>query len=140
VKAAEAEQPAAAPAANPPQPPPRAQWEAMLQQVEAALATQPEAPALLFQRACLLAELGRIPEARNEYIKVLQREPSHLGALNNLGNLLLAAGYRSAARIAYQEAVRLHPDDPMSRTNLGNVLLTESQMQMALEKPADSSS
>ena len=53
---------------------------------------------------------------------MLARDPSHRLALNNLGTLLHATGYRTAARTAYAEAVARHPGDPMSHVNLGNVL------------------
>ena len=36
---------------------------------------------------------------------MLEREPYHLAALNNLGSVLIAPGHRSAARIAYKEAI-----------------------------------
>lgn len=74
-----------------------------------------------FERACLLAELGRTLEARDAYIDVLSRDPSHRAALNNLGALLLQTGYRAAARTAFLEAVSRYPDDPVSQTNLANV-------------------
>jgi tetratricopeptide (TPR) repeat protein len=62
--------------------------------------------------ACLLTEMGRTLEARNAYLDLLAREPSHRLALNNLGTLLHATGYRTAARTAYAEAVARHPGDP----------------------------
>jgi glutamate/tyrosine decarboxylase-like PLP-dependent enzyme len=77
---------------------------------------------LQFERACLLTELGKTQEARDAYIGLLSREPSHCAALNNLGTLLHESGFRTAARTAYSEAVARHPNDAMSRVNLGNVL------------------
>ena len=87
-------------------------WEAELPEVESRLAANPESIDLRFRRASLLAELGRLVEARNDYIKVLEREPYHLAALNNLGKVLIAVGHRQAARIAFHEAVTRHPDNP----------------------------
>jgi Tfp pilus assembly protein PilF/glutathione synthase/RimK-type ligase-like ATP-grasp enzyme len=104
---------------------PRAKWEAELQEVERRLASDPGSVDLRFRRAFWLSELGRLADARNDYIKVLECEPRHQGALNNLASLLAAMGNRSAARLAYQEAVARHPDDYMSRVNLGNLLLHE---------------
>jgi hypothetical protein len=78
--------------------------------------------ALRFERACLLAETGDFAGARDAYIDLLSRDPSHLAALNNLGTLLYEAGYRTAARTAYREAAERHPADAMSRVNLGNAL------------------
>jgi hypothetical protein len=96
--------------------------EAALTELDARLSREPEAIEARFQRACLLAELGRMDDARKAYLDVLARDPVHAGALNNLGTLLYAQGYRSAARTAYARAAACHPDDPMGHVNLANVL------------------
>jgi len=102
-------------------PPQRAREEA-LRELDRRLAEEPESVSVRFERAGLLAELGRTLEARNAYIDVLARDPGHRLALNNLGTLLYATGYRTAARTAYAEAVARHPGDPMGHVNLGNIL------------------
>ena len=107
--------------------------ESGLRDLEARLAADPESIPLRFERACLLAEMGRTLEARNAYIDLLGRQPSHRLALNNLGTLLHSTGYRSAARTAYAEAVARHPEDPMSRVNLGNVLYEAGEFAAARE-------
>jgi glutamate/tyrosine decarboxylase-like PLP-dependent enzyme len=119
--------PAAAKAAVAPKSTQRIAWEAELLEVDSRLASDLGSIDLRCRRAFLCFELGRYVDARNEYIQVLQREPRHLTALNNLGCVLIATGHRSAARIAYQEAVSRHPGDPTSRANLGCFLLTESE-------------
>jgi glutamate/tyrosine decarboxylase-like PLP-dependent enzyme len=131
----EAARPAAATtSAKPPQ---RLAWETELQEVEGRLSSDPSSIDLSCRRAFLCSELGRFVDARNEYITVLQRQPNHLAALNNLGCVLIATGHRSAARIAYQEAVVRHPDDPMSRVNLGCFLLEESERREVHEQCED---
>ena len=75
-----------------------------------------------FERACLLAEMGRTLRGSPRLSRLLSKEPAHRLALNNLGTLLHDTGYRTAARTAYAEAVTRHPDDPMSRVNLANTL------------------
>jgi hypothetical protein len=100
----------------------------------ARIAADPDSVSLRFEHACLLTELGRTLEARDAYLDLLAREPSHRLALNNLGTLLHDAGYRTAARTAYTEAVARHPDDPMSRVNLGNVLYQAGEFQSAREQ------
>jgi glutathione synthase/RimK-type ligase-like ATP-grasp enzyme len=107
--------------------PPRLKWLADLDEIEQQLLSDPGSIHLRFRRASLLLELGRLPEARADYLKVLEREPSHLEALNDLGRILDATRYRTAARTAFREAVTQHPNDPASRVNLGNSLLEESQ-------------
>jgi aromatic-L-amino-acid/L-tryptophan decarboxylase len=101
--------------------------EAELQDLERKLACDPGSIDLRFRRGLLLSRLGRLVDARNDYIKVLEREPNHQAALSNLGCVLFASGQREAARIAYNEAVTRHPHDPISRVNLGNLLLEKSE-------------
>ncbi len=113
---------------------PRAKWESELREVESQMASDPFSLDLRFQRASLLSELGRLVDARTEYMKVLEREPYHLAALNKLGSVLIATGHRTAAGIAYKEAVVRHPDDSTSRVNYGNYLLEESERQEAYKR------
>jgi aromatic-L-amino-acid/L-tryptophan decarboxylase len=122
VPATPAEPPAAPTSAEPP---PRPLWEAELFDVDRQLASSPDSPSLRFRRACLLSELGRLGEARDDFIAVLKRDPQHLDALRRLGNVLIAMGHRMAARLVYHEAVTRHADDPLSHVNIGNFLLEE---------------
>jgi aromatic-L-amino-acid/L-tryptophan decarboxylase len=89
--------------------------------------------AMLLERACLLDETGRTPEARDAYLDLLAREPSHRLALNNLGTLLHSTGHRTAARTAYAQAAARHPGDPMSHVNLGNVFHESGEFPAARE-------
>jgi aromatic-L-amino-acid/L-tryptophan decarboxylase len=98
-------------------------FQLALQSVERQLQLNPNSITLLFQRACFLEQTGRAAEARSIYIDVLGREPSHVGALNNLGNLLLAAREISEARRIYELAVAEHPGHPPCRASLGNLLI-----------------
>jgi glutamate/tyrosine decarboxylase-like PLP-dependent enzyme len=102
---------------------PRRLRESRLLELEVQIAADSSAIPLRFERACLLAEVGRTTDARDAYIELLSLEPSHRAALNNLGTLLHQTGYRAAARTAYAQAVAKHPDDPMSQVNLANVLV-----------------
>ncbi|MGO4879944.1 MAG: tetratricopeptide repeat protein [Bryobacteraceae bacterium] len=113
--------------------PPQRVRESALRDLDGRIASEPGAVHLRFERACLLAEMGRTLDARNAYLDVLAREPAHLTALNNLGTLLHASGQRTAARTAYAEAVARHPDDPMSRVNLANILYEGGEFPAARE-------
>ena len=104
-----------------------------LRDVEARLALESGSIPLLFERACLLSEMGRNEDAKQAYLDVLTRCPSHVGALNNLGTLLYFTGYRTAARSAYTEAIRLHPGQPMAHVNLGNLFLEAGELAAARE-------
>lgn len=101
--------------------------------VESRLSSAPDSIALRFDRACLLNEMGRIEDAKQAYLDVLTRCPSHVGALNNLGTLLYFTGYRTAARSAYTEAIRQHPEEPMAHVNLGNMFLEAGELTAARE-------
>lgn len=107
--------------------------EAALQDLETRLSADSEAVELRFDRACLLSELGRTLEARDAFLDVLRRAPSHRGALNNLGTLLHATGYRTAARTAFRESAARHPGDPMSLANLANALRENGEFEQARE-------
>jgi len=107
--------------------------EDALRDLDGRIASDPDSSSLRFERASLLAGMGRALEARNAYLDLLAREPSHRLALNNLGSLLEATGYRTAARTAYAEAVARHPGDPVSRVNLADVLFENGQFQAARE-------
>ena len=96
-----------------------------LEKVDAKLSANPDDVDTLFERARLLTDLGRLEEARNAYMAVIQRAPTHFGALNNLGGNLHATGFRTAARTAYAEAVAHHPHNPLGHFNLGNLLREE---------------
>jgi hypothetical protein len=75
--------------------------------------------------------MGRSLEARNIYIELLNLQPSHIGALNHLGNLLVTAGEYGKAQRLYSTAVARHPDDLMSRMNLATVLLQLGEAEKA---------
>jgi len=113
--------------------PPQRARESALRELRERITSNPNEVSLRFEFGCLLAEMGRTLEARDAYLALLAREPSHRLALNNLGTLLHATGYRTAARTAYAEAVACHPDDPMSHVNLGNVLYESGEFPAARE-------
>ncbi|HWE76130.1 MAG TPA: tetratricopeptide repeat protein [Stellaceae bacterium] len=77
-------------------------------------------------RARQLAARAEDDAAKAAYIDVLRRDPTHFAALNELATLAYASGHRTAARTAYEQAVRCHPGNPLGRVNLGN-LLAEGQ-------------
>jgi len=99
-----------------------------IQQLDAQLDQQgdmrkEEEVALRFERATLLAEMGRSLEARSEHLKVLELEPAHRLNLFGLGLLLVGMQQRKAAHMVYAEAVRYYPHDVTLLVNLGSVLL-----------------
>ncbi|HEX4181776.1 MAG TPA: tetratricopeptide repeat protein, partial [Caulobacteraceae bacterium] len=95
--------------------------------LDALLAREPGRVEAHFLRAGLLVQAGRHDEARQDYLAVIALEPTHFGALNDLGTLLYNTDFRTAARTAYAEAVRHHPDNPIGRINLANALLANGE-------------
>jgi tetratricopeptide (TPR) repeat protein len=74
------------------------------------------------ERARALTLSGQDQAAQLAYLEILRLDPAHFNALNELGNLALAGGFRGAARTAYREAVNRHPTNAIARVNLANVL------------------
>jgi aromatic-L-amino-acid/L-tryptophan decarboxylase len=112
---------------------PRKLRESRVVELEAQIASGGAAIPLRFERACLLAEMGRTADAKDAYLEILSREPSHGATLNNLGTLLYQTGYRTAAHTAYAQAVAKHPGDAMSRVNLANALRENGSLAEARE-------
>jgi glutathione synthase/RimK-type ligase-like ATP-grasp enzyme len=104
---------------------------AQLAAFDAAVARDPSDADLRYGRASLLVSMGRDDEARQDYLAAIALQPTHFGALNDLGTLLYRADFRTAARTAYAEAVRHHPDNPVGRINLGNAWLAEGRLDEA---------
>jgi glutamate/tyrosine decarboxylase-like PLP-dependent enzyme len=99
-----------------------------IQQLDAQLSPQRDMEkqkeiALRFERATLLAEMGRNLESRTDYLRVLELEPAHRLNLFGLGRLLVEMQHRNAAHMVYVEAVRYYPHDVAFLVNLGSVLL-----------------
>ena len=59
--------------------------------------------------------------------------PTHFGALNNLGTLLYALGFTSAARTVYMQAVAHHPRNPKGHVNLANLLAACDETALAVQ-------
>jgi len=87
--------------------------------------------AQLLERARALASTARDAAAREAYLDLLRRCPTHFAALNELGTLAHASGHRSAARTAYEQAVRHHPKNSIARVNLGNLLYEDGDLAAA---------
>lgn len=76
----------------------------------------------LFRRAFELEGLGRIDDAKAAYRDLIERDPAHAGALNNLARLLHRGGAKQEARELLERVVDRAPADAMARANLGIVL------------------
>jgi tetratricopeptide (TPR) repeat protein len=89
--------------------------------IDELIAQSPDEIGLSFGRACCLEDLGRIDEALRAYVAVLDRQPTHFGALTNLGSLLFERGLVTQARPYVLAAAALQPGDPLAQVNLGQL-------------------
>ncbi|HMD75105.1 MAG TPA: tetratricopeptide repeat protein, partial [Steroidobacteraceae bacterium] len=85
----------------------------------------------LLARARALVRSAEDEAAKQAYIDILRMDPTNFSALNELGTLAWAGGFRSAARTAYQQALLHHPANPIGHVNLGNVLRDEGDLDGA---------
>jgi aromatic-L-amino-acid/L-tryptophan decarboxylase len=90
--------------------------------------------ALRYERAILLAQMGRNLEARSDHLRVLALDSSHYSNLINLGRVLVVIGRLKAAQMVYAEAVKKRPDEIIGRINLGSVLLERDDPAGAREQ------
>jgi glutathione synthase/RimK-type ligase-like ATP-grasp enzyme len=100
----------------------RRDLEKALRVVDAQLRGRPNNE-LAFERARILDGLGRSDAARHGYVAVLQRDPNHFGALNDLGMLLYKAGLLKEALTCYESAVAKHPNNAIGHANYAFMLL-----------------
>jgi tetratricopeptide (TPR) repeat protein len=109
---------------------PRLARQERVAELEALLARRPDrgdTVDLEVERAALLGALNRQAEARQAFIDILRRAPTHFTALNQFGTLLAEMGAIDAACRVSSEAILHHPANPMARVNLANLLLRASR-------------
>jgi tetratricopeptide (TPR) repeat protein len=112
-------------------------YEEQLMVVDDRIAAVSDAAArsqLLFKRACLLENLDRRDEAKKAYLTILQVEPLHFGARNNLGLIFHARTQWRSAIDTYNQLVTNHPDNPIASANLAHTLLAAGDLEKALRE------
>jgi len=109
----------------------RRELEADLAAVDTRLVDQPNSTDLRSERARLLFELGRVDEAKAQFLAILQRHGRHFSTLNNFGVLLHRTGATEAASRAYRAAIALEPGNPIGHTNFADLLVQSGDLQTA---------
>jgi hypothetical protein len=104
----------------------------VIERIDALIAAEPASTPLRFARACALQDLCRNAEAERAFLEVLAREPTHFGALINLGALLHVTGKREVARALFTKAAIEHPREPIACINLGNALAEDGEIDAAI--------
>ncbi len=102
-----------------------------LARLDTLLADAPRSIDVRFERASLLAEMGRTEEAKSAYLAILADDPTHFATLINFGALLHEGGFISAARTVYRQVVEYHPYNPAGHVNLGNLLAATDAPELA---------
>ncbi len=101
-------------------------------------------PELLFRRAMVLHQVGRLEDAVNDYQRILELEPEQkfssldigiLGykARHNLAVVYVAQKRLVAAEVEFREAVRQRPNYAAAHANLAAALLASGRASEAVE-------
>ncbi len=77
------------------------------------------------------AMLGEFQEAEKCSRRVIELQPTLLGAYINLGNALMAQGKMEDALPSYRRALQIKPDEPQTHNNLGNLLKQQGKLAEA---------
>jgi tetratricopeptide (TPR) repeat protein len=86
-----------------------------------------------FGRAVNLTDLGRLQEARETYLELLQAAPEHAILHNNFGTVLDAMQEISGAGRCYEEATRLDPRYATAWVNLAGLKTRQNRVDEARE-------
>ncbi len=112
-------------------------WEQAANSYQKALSARPDMLVLNHKIAIALAQLGKISEADDRYAQFLslasdlEQDTDDFIAQRQAGDFFFRQNALSRAKVAYQRAVELEPEDCWVRINLSRVLYRLGQ-----EKPA----
>jgi tetratricopeptide (TPR) repeat protein len=99
-------------------------YEDALAAFEEAKKERPDDPAVEYNRAVALAQLGRVAEAKSAFQRVAESNKPELQqkAWYNMGNVHAGLGERKEALQSYRRALKLDPNDSLARHNYEVVL------------------
>jgi len=110
----------------------RGELEPAAEHLKAILRIRPDDPITLFNLANAELDLKRYDDAIPRYRRVLDLDPGHKKALNNLGRALMAAGDPGGAIAVWEKQRSLYPDYPGSYVNLLAAYLQQNRIESAV--------
>jgi len=89
-----------------------------LKAADAALATDPQNADYIYLRGASEMALQRFSSAEQDLRRVLQIQPRHLAAMDDLAVLLMRSNRRDEARKLLQQVLQINPQDKVAAANL----------------------
>ena len=89
---------------------------------------------LALQQGIAAHKEGRLQEAERLYRSILQAQPTHYKALNNLGAILLKLGRLDEAELSFKKAIEYKTEFEVAYYNLGIVLEKLDRLEEAEER------
>jgi len=86
----------------------------------------------VFRQAFLLHRQGKLTEAEQLYLTVLQLNPDSAKAHHNLGTALVQLNRLEEAKAHFEKAIAIRPDSLEARNNLGNVLARLNRLDQSI--------
>jgi tetratricopeptide (TPR) repeat protein len=110
-------------------------YDEALSRIDKVIAKEPQNAVLLFERAMMLVDSGRIERAESELRRLVEKNPDFYDAQRVLGRILLDRAGNDRAQVSkalehLQAAFRINPDDLATG-------LTVSQLLVHIGRPAD---
>ncbi|MBN2061315.1 MAG: hypothetical protein JW882_12955 [Deltaproteobacteria bacterium] len=91
-----------------------------------------QAPEMLYQKAKEFHNTGRMSEAKDLYLKILELDPGYTDALNNLGVISIHEKEYTNARKYLEKAVLLKPGNAIPYYNMACLLSIEGDTEASI--------
>jgi predicted TPR repeat methyltransferase len=88
---------------------------------------------MTFEEAKVLHADGKLVEAAQAYQELIEADPQHYRAMNNLGTVCEELGDLSGAQKAYMNARAVLPDSPIILYNLAHVMYRQDRFQASVD-------
>lgn len=107
--------------------------EDMVQRSKRDAARFPSSPEAHANLGIVLANLGRLDEAADEFVIALRLSPDHFVSMVNLARIRTLRGQFEEAGKAYEEILDSYPEEPISLVNLSYIYLQTGKVEEATE-------